>query len=137
MGLLDGLVSGVIKGVISQAEQQALPAILSQLLGKTDIGSVGGLLGKLQKAGLGGQVSSWLGNGANLPISADQLRNALGNGQLRQMAEHAGLPVDQILDLLAQKLPQTVDAMSPNGQLKEPDAASGDLAGQAGLSDIR
>jgi uncharacterized protein YidB (DUF937 family) len=48
--------------------------------------------------------------------------------------------------MLSQQLPQTVDKMSPNGTLQEPDqsedaasdnAAGGDLADQAGLGDIR
>jgi uncharacterized protein YidB (DUF937 family) len=62
------------------------------------------------------------------------------------MAQSAGLPIDKLLAMLSQQLPQTVDKMSPNGTLQEPDqsedaasdnAAGGDLADQAGLGDIR
>jgi uncharacterized protein YidB (DUF937 family) len=104
------------------------------------------LLQQLQQGGLGSQVASWLGNGANHAISPDQLRAALGNEQLQQMAQAAGLPIDKLLAMLSQQLPQTVDQMSPNGTLQEPDqsedaasdnAAGGDLADQAGLGDIR
>jgi len=52
MGLFDNLVSGVMKGVLGQVEAGTLPALLSQLLARTDLGSVGGLLQKLQQAGL-------------------------------------------------------------------------------------
>ncbi len=146
MGLFDEIVSGALKGVMGQAEQSLLPGLLSQLLTNTNLGSVGGLLQQLQQGGLGGQVASWLGNGANHAISSDQLRAALGNDHLQQMAQAAGLPIDKLLAMLSQQLPQTVDKMSPNGTLQEPDqsedatsdnAAGGDLADQAGLGDIK
>jgi uncharacterized protein YidB (DUF937 family) len=146
MGLFDEIVSGALKGVMGQAEQSLLPGLLSQLLANTNLGSIGGLLQQLQQGGLGGQVASWLGNGANHAISPDQLRAALGNEHLQQMAQAAGLPIDKLLALLSQQLPQTVDKMSPNGTLQEPEqsedaasdnAAGGDLADQAGLGDIK
>jgi uncharacterized protein YidB (DUF937 family) len=146
MGLFDEIVSGALKGVMGQAEQSLLPGLLSQLLANTNLGSVGGLLQQLQQGGLGGQVASWLGNGANHAISPDQLRSALGSEQLQQMAQAAGLPIDKLLAILAQQLPQTVDKMSPNGTLQEADqsddaasdnAAGGNLADQAGLGDVR
>jgi uncharacterized protein YidB (DUF937 family) len=89
------------------------------MLRNTDLGSVGGLLQQLQKSGLGPQVSSWLGNGANLPISADQLRAALGDERVRQIAASFGIPVDQLLGQLSQHLPAAVDQMSPHGTLEE------------------
>ena len=146
MGLFDEIVSGALKGVMGQAQQSLLPGLLSQLLANTNLGSVGGLLQQLQQGGLGSQVASWLGNGENHAISSDQLRSALGNEQLQQMARSAGLPIDKLLAMLAQQLPQTVDKMSPNGTLQEPDqsedtasdnAAGGDLADQAGLGDVK
>jgi len=101
------------------AETAALPAILSQVLGRTDLGSVGGLLQQLQQSGLGPQVASWLGNGQNLPVSVDQLKQALGDQHLGQLATQLGLPVDQLLGQLSQNLPAAVDHMSPQGSLEE------------------
>ena len=74
MGLFDNL-GGAIKGLAGQAEAAALPALLSAVLAKTDLKDMQGLLDKLQQSGLGPQVSSWLGDGKNLPITADQLRS--------------------------------------------------------------
>ena len=146
MGLFDQLVGGALRGAVGNAESQLLPGLLGQLLGQTNLGSMGGLLQQLQQGGLGNQVSSWLSNGQNLPISPDQLRSALGNEHVQQMAQQAGLPVDKLLAMLSQHLPQTVDQMSPNGALSESDAASdaaddsaqpgGSLADQAGLGDV-
>jgi uncharacterized protein YidB (DUF937 family) len=114
------LIGSVLKGMSGQqGEAGGLPAILAQVLANTDLGSVGGLLQQLQKSGLGPQVASWLGNGANLPVSVDQLREALGNEQVRQLATSLGIPVDQLLGQLSQHLPAAVDHMSPNGTLEQ------------------
>jgi uncharacterized protein YidB (DUF937 family) len=72
----------------------------------------------LQKGGLDQQVKSWLGPGANLPVTAEQLRAVLGNAQVQEFARQLGLPVDQALKTMAQYLPEIVDKASPNGVLK-------------------
>ena len=117
MGLFDNL-SSAVKGLAGQAETAALPALLSAALARTDLKDMQGLLNKLQQSGLGKQVSSWLGDGKNLPITADQLRAALGNEQIQQLAAHFGLPVDKILATVAEQLPGIVDQMSPKGKLQ-------------------
>src|SRR5450631_1105740 len=119
MGLFDSL-SGGLKNVMEQAEAAAMPALISAVLAKTDLGNMQGLLDKLQQSGLGPQVASWLGDGKNMPITADQLRAALGNSQIQQLAASFGLPVDKVLASLAEHLPSIVDKMSPNGTLQEP-----------------
>ncbi len=101
----------------------SLSGLLSQILAKTDLGSASGLLAKLEEAGLGSVVSSWLGNGQNLSINADQLRAALGNEKVQQIANAIGLPTDKILSVLAEHLPGAIDKMSPNGTLAEPSSA--------------
>lgn len=127
MSLFDQ-IGGSLKDTVNQLlgqnagnlEKNAVPDLLSQLLGKTDLGSITGLLAKLQESGLGGQVASWLGSGSNLPISPEQIRNALGNPQVQQLANAIGLPTDKILAMLSENLPNAVDRMSPNGTLIEP-----------------
>jgi uncharacterized protein YidB (DUF937 family) len=143
VGLFDQIISGALRGATGQAESAALPGLLGQLLSQTNLGSIGGLLAQLQQGGLGNEVASWLGKGANRAISPDQLQSALGDERLQQMAHASGLPLDQLLSMLAQHLPQTVDKMSPNGALEEPEAggsgednSGGSLADQAGLGDI-
>lgn len=154
MGLLDSLIASAVKGAFQQLDSGGLPSILSQILGRTDLGGVGGLVDALRRGGLDQQVGSWLGQGANMPVSPDQLRNALGSSDLARMAQEAGLPLDQLLAILAQHLPQTIDQMSPHGHLVEDpmaidpgadsgaeqggpdDGGSGSLARKAGLDDI-
>lgn len=113
------LLGSALSGLAGQVESGALPGILSQVLRNTNLGSVGGLLQQLQNSGLGPQVASWLGNGQNLPVSVDQLRQALGDEHVRQLAASFGIPIDQLLAQLSQHLPAAVDHMSPHGTLEE------------------
>jgi uncharacterized protein YidB (DUF937 family) len=117
MGLLDSL-GGVLKGAMGEAETAALPALVNAVLAKTQYHDLNGLVAALQQGGLDAQVKSWLGNGANLPISEEQLKAVLGNAQVQEFARHLGLPVDQALELLAKYLPEIVDKASPNGTLQ-------------------
>jgi uncharacterized protein YidB (DUF937 family) len=125
MGLLDELGSsleGAVGNMLSSALQEAAsnPAVLQKVLQETDLGSLSGLVTKLQQAGLGTAVQSWLSNGANIPVTEQQIESALGNDQVRQIADAVGLPADKVLPLLAKYLPTIVDALSPHGQLEEP-----------------
>ena len=67
--------------------------------------------------GLGNVVSSWIGKGSNLPISASQIQAALGDEHIRALATSFGIPIDQVAGMLAQHLPAAVDQASPNGTL--------------------
>lgn len=118
MGLFDGGVGGALKNVLGQVEAAAVPALISAALAKTNMGDLQGIVSKLQEGGLGEQVQSWLGNGANMPVSADQLRSALGNDEVKQLAAHFGIPVDSALKLLAEHLPAVVDQASTDGVLR-------------------
>jgi uncharacterized protein YidB (DUF937 family) len=113
MGLLDSL-GGSLRGLVA-AEA---PALISAVLAKSNLGDLQGIVSQLQQGGLGAQVQSWLSNGSNLPVTADQLRTALGDEHIKQLAEHFGVPVDQALQLLSEHLPQAVDQASPNGTLE-------------------
>ena len=118
MGILDDLGnSPAFKGILGQLEASVLPAVLSEVLGGGGQGGLSAIIAKLQQAGLGDQVKSWLGNGQNLPISSDQLKQVLNSDQVRQLAARFGIPMDQVLDVLAKELPNAVDSASPNGTL--------------------
>ena len=118
MGLFDNL-GGALKGLLGQAEAAGVPALINAALAKTNFGNLQGLVAQLQQGGLGPQVQSWLGSGANIGVTPDQLRAALGSDQVRQLAAHFGLPIDQVLNVLAEHLPTAVDQASPNGTLQQ------------------
>jgi uncharacterized protein YidB (DUF937 family) len=93
---------------------------LQSVLANTNFGNLQGLAEQLQQGGLGAQVKSWLGNGANLPVSPEQIQSALNSDQLKQLAQQFGVSPDAVTQLLAKYLPTAVDQASPGGSLKDP-----------------
>jgi uncharacterized protein YidB (DUF937 family) len=134
MSLLDQL-AGQVLGSLGGGQQQGgqnmqamlLQAVMAAV--QNNEGGLGGLLAKFTGAGMGDQVASWVGNGENQPIDADQVGSALG-GQLGDLAAQLGVPQEQIAGHLAEMLPQIVNHLTPNGQVP---AAGGDALSQ-GLS---
>ena len=118
MGLFDKVVSGVVKGLAKAVDPAAIPGLATQYLAKTELRDANGLLARLRQGGLDREVASWLGPGPNLPVTADQIRSALGDDVIQQFVPATGVPADKLLALMAAYLPQTVDAMSPNGRIE-------------------
>ncbi len=123
MGLLEGILGEVLKnalgGNVPAQQQSQLPDIFGQILKNTDMGSIGGILKQFQQGGLEKQIGSWLGNGQNLPVTPTQIREALGNEQVKQIAQKLGIPVEDALKLLTQFFPEAVNQASPNGELED------------------
>ena len=118
MGILDSLEnSPAFKSALGQLGSAVLPVVLGEVLGTGDWGGLNAIVAKLQQAGFGEQVKSWIGNGQNLPITADQLKQVLGSDTVKQLAARFNIPVDQITEILAQQLPTAVDRASPDGKL--------------------
>jgi uncharacterized protein YidB (DUF937 family) len=117
MGLLEQ-VSGSFKGALRSVVAAEAPALISAALAKTNMGDLQGLVGQLQQGGLGDQVKSWLSSSSNMKVTPDQIQAALGNDQVKQLAEHFGVPVDAAMKLLADHLPVVVDQASPNGTIQ-------------------
>jgi len=100
-------------------------------------GGVQGLVAMLQQHGLGDIVQSWVGTGANRPVSPAQLGQALGNGGLggviESMAGKLGTDPQALLGQLSQVLPHAIDHLTPGGQV--PSGNGGvDLGALAGLA---
>jgi uncharacterized protein YidB (DUF937 family) len=122
MGILDSLENSLenspaLKGALGQLGAAVLPAVLSEVTGTGGQGGLSAVVAKLQQAGFGEQVKSWIGNGQNLPISADQLQEVLGSDTVKQLAARFNIPIDQVSQVLARELPQAVDKASPDGSL--------------------
>ncbi len=90
-----------------------LPLIGSMLAG----GGLQKLLAQFQAKGMDGQAASWVGAGANEPVSAAQVRDVLGDDKVAEIAQQAGISTEEAADGLAQVLPQVVDKASPAGEL--------------------
>lgn len=130
MGILDSISSALGEALRQggkPAEQPGAPpsqtpfsGAFSEILASSGFGSLSGLVQRLEQGGLRDQVASWLGSGANLTVSAEELRSALGNEQVQRIAQQFGIPVDRVLQVLSQHLPETVDKASPSGKIEEP-----------------
>ncbi|MBS0233499.1 MAG: DUF937 domain-containing protein [Proteobacteria bacterium] len=114
-------LKGVVGNVVGQAEQAALPDLIKSVLGTEGLQTI---LAKLQSAGFADQVQSWFDkNKGNLPITADQIKAALGDEHVQQIAKSLGIPVDAILAALAEKLPEMANAAGPAANPSVPDNA--------------
>ncbi|MDE2370086.1 MAG: DUF937 domain-containing protein [Burkholderiales bacterium] len=140
MGLLDSVLGAIGGGGQQGGGEGALLNAVIGMLGQGGApggaaGGLGGLVGlveKFQQSGLGPQVASWIGTGQNMPVSGDQVTNALGTGAVGQIAQQLGLSHGDAAGQLAQMLPQLIDKLSPNGQLPQGGAGGGDLASLLG-----
>jgi len=134
MGLLDGVIGNVLNNLGNSGGSQAggndLMQMVMGLLQQQ--GGLGGLVEKLSQSGLSQQAASWVGTGANLPVNAEQIGQALGSGPLAELAAKFGIDPQQVSGSLAQYLPEVVNQLTPQGRLPD-NANDSDLLGQ-GLS---
>jgi len=114
MGLLDGLLGGMMSGG-AQPGQSPLVGMALQLIQQN--GGLPGIISKLQQGGLTDHVGSWVGTGANMPVTGSQLQEVLGSGSIGQIAQQLGLSHADASSGLAQVLPQIINQMTPNGQV--------------------
>ena len=136
MGLLDGLVGNVLGNLLGGGQQggSALGGILNQLGGHQaggggntlmqialqlmqQQGGLGGWVKHLQGAGLGQQINSWVGSGANVDVDANQLGQALGGSGLSALAQQFGLSQADAGAGLAKLLPELGNHFTPNGEV--------------------
>lgn len=123
MGLLDGIAGAVVSNML-KGEQGGLANIAMEVLNQK--GGLGGILEMFQQNGLADQAASWVGKGDNLPLSADQLSSAFGEGMLADLASKAGITPDILSGQLADKLPGLIDQLTPDGEVND---NSADLLG--------
>ena len=81
------------------------------------LGGLSDLVSKLQGAGQGATVNSWIGAGANQPIQPGQLGSALGQQTISSLAQKAGMSEQDLLAQLSQALPGIINHLTPNGRL--------------------
>lgn len=110
---------------IDQIQQQVLgslsqsnPAIANLVSGVlTENGGLDGLINKFQAGGFQDLAMSWVGKGTNLPISADQINQVLGNETIQNFAQKLGLDSHSVAQQISEHLPTIIDKLTPDGQL--------------------
>jgi uncharacterized protein YidB (DUF937 family) len=131
MGLMDSLIGaatnaamGSLQGKQAAADgtgaaggldPQMIMGIVGALMNNAD--GLQGILAKLQQGGLGEAAQSWVGTGANQPVSADQLGGALGPDLMGMIAQQLGGNAQQAAGTMADLLPGLIDKLTPQGQM--------------------
>jgi uncharacterized protein YidB (DUF937 family) len=152
MGLLDSLIGAAAGSLTGNNQAQAGaaahaggidPQMLISIVGAlmNNAGGLSGILGKLQQNGLGDAAASWVGTGANQPVSADALGGALGPDLMGMIARQMGGNQEQAAGTMADLLPGLIDKLTPQGQLPQDNGmgALGSLLGGgqgAGAADL-
>jgi uncharacterized protein YidB (DUF937 family) len=127
---------GALTGNSGGNTQTVVMNLVTEMI--TNHSSGNGLAGLVQQfagAGLGAQASSWVSTGPNIPVTGDQMHQALGADQIAALAQKSGLPPGQLSDLLAQVLPQVINHVTPNGEVPQGAGLQSALGGllQSGL----
>ena len=99
MGVLDSLIGGDVSA--------ELVSVVNSFIQKQ--GGVAGLVKQFEKQGLGPIIQSWVGKGANHPISAEQIHRALGYETLQQLGAKLGVSPDEMAAKLSKVLPKAID----------------------------
>jgi uncharacterized protein YidB (DUF937 family) len=117
-GILGQLLGSFLGGQQSQGQTSAVAGVLQQILAQgTGGGGLAGLASRFEAAGLGPQIQSWIGSGANQPISSDQLAKVFSRDEIQGWANQAGTTPGSLLNMLTGVLPNAVDHVTPGGQL--------------------
>lgn len=127
-------IMNLAKGMLAKklgGNSDAVGGVLDSLLGQGDKMDIGSLVSGFKEKGMGDVAESWLGDGENAPVSTDQLKEVLGEGQVAEAAAKLGTDEGSLLSGLQDALPQLVDKASSGGSLLDSVGGVGALGGMA------
>ena len=133
MSLFSQIASAALGSLLNSntaGGQSAVSHVLTDLIQNHGSGNgLAGLVQQLAASGLGPQVQSWIGTGANFPVSGDQIQQALGSDKIQQLAQQVGINPAELSGALAHLLPHAVDQLTPGGQMPQPGGLQAALSG--------
>jgi uncharacterized protein YidB (DUF937 family) len=91
-----------------------LPLVASMLMN----GGLQKILGRLRQSG-SSKGQSWVSAGPNEPADAADIKAALDDQELAQIAQQLGVSEDEAAEAVAQVLPDVVDQATPDGELPD------------------
>ncbi len=115
-------IGGAMGSMLGGGLGAILPALLAMLGGKSGDSNQSGmhrLVATMHANGMGDVAGSWVGTGANQPITAAQVERVLSPEQLAQLAAASGVPPEQVSQGVAAVLPDVVNTLTPSGTLPE------------------
>jgi uncharacterized protein YidB (DUF937 family) len=75
------------------------------------------LVESFKSSGQGEIADSWVRNGPNKPVSAQELERAISPEVLATLSEQTGLSREELLSRLVRELPEAVNKYTPEGRL--------------------
>jgi uncharacterized protein YidB (DUF937 family) len=111
MGLFDSVAGAMMNKVMG--DKGPLAKLAMELF--QQYGGLPGILQTLKNGGLSEQVDSWVGKGANLNVSAQQIGAALDSSVLTGIAGKLNMTTDELTGKIAEHLPDVVNQLTPNG----------------------
>ncbi len=114
-----GAALGGQQGGQAQAAGGLDPQMIMGIVGAlmNNGGGLSGILAKLQQGGLADAAASWVGTGANQPVSPDALSGALGPDLMGMITQQLGGNQQQAASTMADLLPGLIDKLTPQGQV--------------------
>jgi uncharacterized protein YidB (DUF937 family) len=117
MRFLEDMAGKEVSSMLANSSNPLAASVMQMI--NSQPGGLSGLVQQFHDKGLGGLVTSWVGTGQNMPVSADQLQHVLGSEQVKEIAAQAGISPDMVTSHLSQLLPMLIDKMTPNGQVPQ------------------
>jgi len=115
----------------SNLNPDVLMSALSNLVGGEGGFDISSLISNLQGSDLLGMAQSWLSDGDNQSIDANQLMNLFGSDKISAFASQLGMSKSEAIGGLSDAIPQMVDNASSGGSLLD---SVGGIEGAMGLA---
>ena len=111
----------------------AAESALDDLVGGSGGFDLGAIVGQFTGSGgdLAEKAKSWLGDGSNESISAEQVQDALGGDKIEAFARKLGVGPEEASSGLSEILPDLIDKSSRGGNLLD---SVGGVSGLASLA---
>ncbi len=122
-GLDIGDIAGALSGLFGSDSGE----------GGLDLGSIVGNLTGGENGSLLETVSSWIGDGENAPIDADQVTDLLGEDKISEFADKLGINLDSAKQAIADALPEVVNQATPEGDSNILNDLLSNLGGSEGV----
>ena len=135
-GILGSVLGGLGGGQQNQAPQangfnasSLLIAVVPLILGWIQSnGGLQGALAKLQGAGLGNQVQSWVNpSQGNSNVDLQQIQSLFNGQEIEQVAQQAQVPTTEVYGAISTVLPQIIDSLTPQGDATDHGEANSDI----------
>ena len=100
-------------------DSAAAESALDEVIGRGKEFDIGDVVAQFTGAGgeLADKAQSWLGDGANQALSADQVQDVIGGDKIEAFASKLGVSPEEATSGLSELLPQLVDKSSRGGEL--------------------